>query len=148
MSAGSILNDKHGDIESLKTSLELFIEKMASAVKKKSGVINNLPRSQKISAVNLIQYLALRSEDIRSVQDELHRFGLSSLASSESHILRQVQAILERLGKKFSQEDISPCDYNAGRGFIDHHSTQLFGPKEDPSIPYLMVTFDTEFVDN
>ena len=63
--------------------------------------MEHLHEEQKISAVNLIQYLALRSEDIRSLQDELHVFGLSALASSESHILRQVQTILQRLGKEF-----------------------------------------------
>jgi pyruvate kinase len=134
--------------ESLKISLESLLAKMNEAVQKKCPEIEQLNSPQKISAVNLIQYLALRSEDIRSIQDELHVFGLSSLASSESHILRQLQAILERLGKKFSPEDISDLDYYRGRNLINRRSKQLFGSKKDDSIPYLMVTFDAEFVDN
>lgn len=143
-----MVTDNGNNIESLKTSLESLINKMTVAVQQRSNVINDLAVNQKISAANLIQYLALRSEDIRSLQDELHITGLSSLTSSESHILRQVQAILQRLRKQFSPEDISPCDYYKGRSLIDSRSKQLFGSKKDSSIPYLMITFDTEFADN
>lgn len=134
--------------ESLKKTLELLIVKMNEAVQKKLPEIERLHLNQKMSAVNLVQYLALRSEDIRSLQDELHVFGLSSMASSESHILRQMQSILERLGKKIPSENISLCDYYKGRDFINRRSKQLFGVKKDTTIPYLMITFDTEFVDN
>jgi pyruvate kinase len=52
------------------------------------------------------------------------------------------------LGRNFSPHDISRCDYYKGRDLINSRANQLFGHKRDGSIPFLMVTFDTEFVDN
>src|SRR5579872_7340163 len=95
---------------SLTSTIESLVQKMTAAVEAKRADISNVHPTQTLSAVNLIQYLALRSEDIRSLQDQLHIFGLSSLTSSESHILRQAQAILERLGIPVPPEQQSPCD--------------------------------------
>jgi len=133
---------------SITSNIGLLIGKMTAAVEMKKADIVQVHSTQTTSAVNLIQYVALRSEDIRSLQDDLHAFGLSSLTSSESHILRQAQAILQRLGQALSPEEISPCDYHMGRGLIDTRARQLFGAKKNDAIPYLMVTYDVEFVDN
>jgi len=76
------------DIDSLKMPLESPYKKNDISCPEKSNLINSLPGSQKISALNLIQYLALPSKDIRSLKDELHIVGLSSLTCSESHIFR------------------------------------------------------------
>ena len=135
-------------VERLRNKLEDLLGKMSKAVQQREAEIRLLPPDQQMSAINLIEYLTLRSEDIRSLQDELHILGLSSLASSESHIVRQIQAILERLGKSYSKTEISRCDYDRGRKLIKLRSEQLFGEKKDARIPYLMVTFDTEFTDN
>ena len=136
------------DKKSLQHALEVLEEKMKRAVKKQMPVIDKLHPAQKMSAGNLISYLTLRSEDIRSLQDKLNIAGLSSLASSESHILRQLQATLGRLGKEFASGELSDCDYHIGSKLIRERSRQLFGSKKDATIPYIMVTFDTEFVDN
>jgi pyruvate kinase len=132
----------------LKGAIELLINKMAAAVETKRTGISQVNPSQTVSAVNLVRYLALRGEDVRSLQNNLHAFGLSSLTSSESHILRQAQAILQRLGQALRPDEISACDYHMGRGLIDTRARQLFGTKENEAIPYLMVTYDVEFVDN
>lgn len=135
------------DLKWLQHTLELLEEKMKLALERQSSIINKLHPAQKMSAENLIRYLVLRSEDLRTLQDLLHIAGLSSLASSESHILRQLQAILERLGKKFAFNEFSDCNYYTGRELIQERSTKLFGVKKGP-IPYIMVTFDSEFIDN
>jgi pyruvate kinase len=121
---------------------------MDAAVAAQKNVIESLHPSQRISAENLVRYLIMRSEDIRSLQDQLHLAGLSSLASSESHILFQLQAIQERLGREYPQEERSNCDYHYAQEIIRQRSTQLFGSKSDTSIPFVMVTFDTEFASN
>ncbi|HEX5169358.1 MAG TPA: pyruvate kinase [Cyclobacteriaceae bacterium] len=136
------------DLKFLQRELEAIQEKMNQAVDLQRPTIAALHPAQKLSAENLIRYLTLRSDDIRNLQDHLHIAGLSSLASSESHILRQLQAILQRLGREIETSELSACDYLTGSTLIRHRSTQLFGEKNDPSIPYLMVTFDSEFADN
>jgi len=122
--------------------------RMLEAVENKLPVINNLHPDQVLSAHNLIKYLTLRNEDIRELQDMLHIYGLSSLASSESHIHRQLQAILERLGKHYTPEEIDQCTFEYSRKKISQTSALLFGEKKDQGIPYIMVTFDASFVDN
>jgi pyruvate kinase len=136
------------DIRTIYQGLEQLESKMHLAIQKHAAWIGDLHPDQKISALNLIRYLVLRSEDIRSLQDQLHIAGLSSLTSSESHILRQIQACLERLGKTYSSDEIAACDYYKGREIIRQRSVQLFGQLQDDTIPWIMVTFDTNFADN
>jgi pyruvate kinase len=129
----------------LTQALSGIINDMLATVSSRQAELNLLPERQQLSAANLLHYLTLRSKDIRNLQDRLHVAGLSSLASSESHILRQLQAILERLGQHIPPAEISPCDYYFGREMIRTNSRLLFGEKRDQEIPYLMVTFDTQF---
>jgi pyruvate kinase len=135
-------------MESIHRELESLAREMELAVESKKKVIDALHPSQKISAENLIRYLVLRSRDVRPLQDKLHLFGLSSLASSESHILRQIQAILNVSGKQIDAADLSECDYQTCRKLVQHRSRNLFGVKTKDSIPYIMVTFDTHFADD
>lgn len=136
------------DLESVRQDLEILERKMHEAEENQENKIRQLHSRQHVSARNLIRYLALRGEDIRSLQENLHVAGLSSLASSESHILRQLQAIRERLGHEFKEDEISGCTYQVGRGLIRKRAAQLFGPPDKTAIPYLMVTFDAEFADH
>jgi pyruvate kinase len=133
------------DTESLVTTLGALMEKMDTTVRERAAEIEVLHPRQKESAINLLRYLTLRTEDIRSLQDELHLQGLSSLASSESHIYRQIQAVMQRLGKDIQPEQL---DFYKGREVISNRAQLLFGTKADQAIPYLMVTFDTGFADD
>lgn len=132
-------------VEQQLTELE---NKMLSEVEKRQSVFKNIHPEQIKSAQNLIHYLVLRNEDIRELQDSLHIQGLSSLASSESHIHSQLQSILQRLGKNYSPEELDPCTYEYTHEDMLKKSTLIFGQKTDPIIPYIMVTFDSSFADN
>jgi pyruvate kinase len=121
---------------------------MKQAEQKAEKSIALVHPDQKQSLINLIHYLTLRRRNLRPLQDELHYAGLSSLASSESHILWQVQNVLQRLGVKIAASDLSPNDAHAGTRLLHQRSTALFGEKEDTSIPHLMVTFDTAFAND
>jgi pyruvate kinase len=136
------------DIESIRHALESLEEKMNLAVEKQKNRIEALHPLQKMSAENLVRYLVLRSKDVRSLQDQLHLSGLSSLASSESHVLSQVQAVLTITGKHFDESSLSACNYYTCSKLIQQRAKQLFGFKSDKDVPYIMVTFDTKFADN
>jgi len=130
-------------LEHLRASVERIYQNLQTAEQRAEKNIARVHPQQKRSAANLIHYLALRREDLRPLQDELHDAGLSSLASSESHVLRQVQAVLQRLGVHFSEKQRSDCDFAAGKKLLQQRAGVLFGPKESADIPHLMVTFDT-----
>jgi pyruvate kinase len=128
--------------------LERFISVMDSALQQQSEAIANVHPEQQLSARNLIDYLKLRCEDIRPLQDRLHLLGLSSLNSSESHIRAQIQAIMQLLGKEFREEELSSCNYHVARNLLNNRSVELFGTKTESSVPYIMVTFDARFADD
>lgn len=99
------------------------------------------------NARNLLHYLALRSHDIRELQDELHAFGLSSMASSESHIRGQLLAISQRLGAEKEIPD-HVFSYKTGKQSLVNKSLSLFGKKTTESVPYIMVTFYSDLADD
>jgi len=103
--------------------------------------------ANRMNAVNLLHYLALRSLDIRDLQDALHACGLSSMASSESHIRGQLLAILQRLGRDISIPD-SVFHYETGKKSLAKKSADLFGKKLIEAGPYIMITFDTGLADD
>ena len=53
--------------------------------------------SYRKSALNLIHYLALRRQDIRTLQEELAALGLSSLGRTEAHVMSTLNAVLVAL---------------------------------------------------
>ncbi|MEI6410813.1 MAG: pyruvate kinase [Bacteroidota bacterium] len=139
---------KPATLSYLRSTLLHLESKMNTDVAEHANVLKHLNEEQRISGENLLHYLSLRSEDIRDLQEALHNSGLSSLASSESHILHQIQLVLDRLGDKTPAAQKSSCDAAFGRNAIRNHTAQLFGQKSNPAIPYLMVTFDSDFADD
>jgi pyruvate kinase len=127
----------------LRNSVERIYENQKAAEQNARQTIESVHPEQRQSITNLIHYLALRREDLRHIQDDLHNAGLSSLASSESHNLRQVQAVLQRLGHVFSKDEISTGDAFSGGNLLHQRANALFGPKTVRSIPHLMVTFES-----
>ena len=123
-------------------------KKMVAEPERRKEILNTLHPKQLVAATNLLHYLTLRNEDIRLLQNSLHEMGLSSLASSENHILRQLQAIRQRLGKVYNKKEISLCTYEWSRASILDKSQMLFGKKAIEDLPHLMVTFDSSFADN
>src|SRR5664279_513457 len=86
-------NRQDEQIKKLKRELELLEKKMLHVLALHQENLHQINPAQESGFKNLLFYLALRSEDIRDLQNRLHISGLSSLASSESHIFSQLQAI-------------------------------------------------------
>jgi len=127
--------------------LKRIDEFMLTAERDFNYLLEKVHPSNRKSAVNLLHYLALRSLDIRNLQDALHEYGLSSMASSESHIRGQLLAILNRIGN----DTVLPeqvFDYQKSKAFFAERATALFGKRQTESVPWIMVTFDTEFADD
>jgi len=132
----------------LRSAIERIYRSLQHTGQKAEKIIARVHPHQRRSAANLMHYLALRKEDLRNLQDDLHNAGLSSLASSESHAMRQVQAVLQRLGADIPKKDISTIDYTAALRLMHRRATTLFGQKPHPNIPHLMVTFDSKLADD
>lgn len=122
----------------IKQELERLDMFMLHVAQQHSALLEKIHPSQYDSAVNLLHYLALRSKDIRNLQDALHEQGLSSLASSESHIRSQVLAVLQRLG--YISQTPPAVSYASSKMILQRRTNILFGVASSPSI---MVTLKT-----
>lgn len=132
----------------LKHKLQRIYQKMQEDEARWTAAIQQVHPLQGLGAANLIHYLSLRREDLREVQDELHNAGLSSLASAESHAMRQVQMVLKRLGVAIKDNELSRCDYPYATQMIRRQTAALFGHGNLPESPHLMITFDTNMADD
>src|SRR5262245_59862327 len=66
-------------------------ERLRTLERSHDALLSRLDAERQASAKNLLHYLALRSADIRDLQDELAALGLSSLGRSEAHPQATVQ---------------------------------------------------------
>jgi pyruvate kinase len=100
------------------------------------------------STRNLIHYLALRQHDVREVQRELSRLGLSSLGRLEGHTLAGIDAVIVALrklrGGKFPpMSGDPPVGFETGSQVLAHHASELLGPTGEDSAR-IMVTMPSE----
>ncbi len=111
--------------------------------------IGAVAASQRASARNLLHYLAMRQEDLRSLQTHLAKVGLSSIGRSEAHALWSVDAVLnlvERLAGREAApaEGALPCDLRSGAALLEAHTRALFGPEPRERTVHIMVTMPSE----
>jgi pyruvate kinase len=123
----------------LRRELELIREELLKAEKKYSDLAVKADSRHRSGCVNLIHYLRFRSIELEPLQVKLHDLGLSSLANAESHILHQINSILERLG--VHSRDNSKNGFQHSANDVKEKSMLLFGGKDDDN-PHIMVTFD------
>jgi pyruvate kinase len=128
-------------------SLRLEIEQQAS--QKRPGFLN-LAKERHPSAENLMHYLALRSRDLRQLQDRLARLGLSSLGRTEPHVLASINMIIHNLYLLSGQEP--PTDTNTdlqtafdlGADLLEKNTRILLGQDPEKRRGHIMVTMPAE----
>jgi len=134
-------------IDLLRLRLHEIELRMHEVVHHHTSSIAKLPNAQQLSAINLLHYLALRNEDITALQNSLHLLGLSSLSSSESHIHRQLQAILAITGTQYQFSELDMCTAEYGLLQLRDNCQKLFGTDTKEGKPAVMVTFDNSFLE-
>ncbi|MBK7877890.1 MAG: hypothetical protein IPJ77_19595 [Planctomycetes bacterium] len=113
-----------------------------------AGELELVARAHRPSARNLVHYLALRNHDVRALQSDLSRLGLSSLGRSEAHVLAAIEAVLAALyriaGRAPEPRPALPVDFDSGPALLAVHSTELFGPPRGTRSTRLLVTLPSE----
>jgi len=104
---------------------------------------------QRDSARNLLHYLAFRRFDLRREQTRLAHWGLSSLGRSESHVLYNLDAVLnglDRLRGRAPTHRPSPAvpDPERGRRILASNARKLLGPTRPGRAARIMVTMPAE----
>ena len=104
------------------------------------------------SAANLVQYLAMRRHDMRTVQDQLAQLGLSSLGRTESHVSASVDAALHDafalLGRQWQPEPPAAIDFSRGLKLLEKHTEALLGPAPAGRSTRIIVTMPSEAADD
>lgn len=77
------------------TRLEDLQHDVAKRWRDASPYLEGIHPSNRASARNLIHYLGLRRHDIRDLQNQLARNGISSLGRSESHVMSNLNKVLK-----------------------------------------------------
>lgn len=103
------------------------------------------PEGGSPSARNLACYLALRSHDLRDLQDELTTFALSSLGRSEAHVLDTLDKLCLWLSMALDLPlppvtTPPPVDFETGQTLLAQHIEALLGPLTQARPIHIMVT--------
>jgi len=133
--------------EALLAELEtLRAEMVASAA---SAQLEEVHPSYRASARNLQHYLALRRRDLRPLQLRLSALGLSSLGRAESHVLANVDRVLDvlrRLARRAGNDapERGAVDFAEGQRLLAEHTDALLGTATPGRTVRIMVTMPTE----
>ncbi|AKG33336.1 pyruvate kinase [Paenibacillus durus] len=139
------------EIEELISQLSAIREDMLRMAGESNSALLDRHPDYLFSAQNLLHYLALRSQDIRSLQGKLAQMGLSSLGRSELTVLATVDAVLRVLHQLVQRPWSlhSPIlDSKAGQQLLREHTEALLGaPPADRNVR-IMVTMPNEAADD
>lgn len=134
-------------VESLRQAIE------QAAVSGREAILR-LPPERRHSAKNLLHYLALRSQDLQSLQDRLASLGLSSLGHSEAHVMATLDAVLRNLyllGGDEPPADCVPDESSASEAVADcleQNTISLLGQGPEQRRTRIMVTMSSEAADD
>ena len=109
-----------------------------------------LPVGHQPSAENLLHYLALRSRDLRPLQDQLAGLGLSSLGRAEPHVLATIDAVLHNLYRISDKQQSAsvPADapnaIDSSVDLLERNTIRLLGDHPQDRRTHIMVTMPAE----
>jgi pyruvate kinase len=140
--------------EDLIRQLESLRREMLKQAEVGQGLVEVLRPDRRQSAENLLHYLALRSNDLRELQQGLERLGLSSLGEAAPAVLPALESVLHQLyllAKQPVPEDLpNPLDKSTWReaSLLQRHFLRLLGKQQDERRTRIMVTMSSEAADD
>jgi pyruvate kinase len=110
--------------------------------------LDKIHPAYKLSAQNLILYLAFRQLDFEKIKETLESFGISQLTRDERHIKSSIEAVLNNIRKiLFPDSDIQNITkekFKEGYNFQKINTTSLLGPEIAERITRIMVTLPSD----
>jgi len=138
------------NIESIINKVQEIIAYVEEEEREKQALIEQVQAHYRDSARNLIHYLALRSFDLRDLQEKLSCLGISAIAHSEAYTLANLYNILKLLYllEGFPVGDIERrmeglTSYTESKKLLDNHTNALFGLQPNNKAR-IMVTMPAE----
>jgi len=110
--------------------------------------LDKIHPAYKLSAQNLILYLAFRQLDFDNIKETLESFGISQLTKDERHIKSSIEAVLNNIRKilfpDYDFENITKEKFKEGYNFQKINTTSLLGPEIADRITRIMVTLPSD----
>jgi len=134
-------------MQRLLEQLDVLRDELASAAPEDPEALGPIHPSHRLSACNLLHYLALRRHEIRPLQESLAELGLSSLGRAEAHVLASLDAVriaLHRLLNERIPEVAFAPTFAQGRKLLANFATRLLGPKPVGRSVRIMVTVSAD----
>ncbi|HEY5121766.1 MAG TPA: hypothetical protein VII84_09355, partial [Acidimicrobiales bacterium] len=123
--------DEISRIRALVGQLTVLRAEMRRRYDEAIGVFEGIHSSHLLSASNLIDYLTLRSFDLREVQESLAELGLSSLGRAEEHVITTVERVIDNLqilaGDRTGFRTEAAVGFLEGRATLRANATSLLG---------------------
>jgi len=140
------------NIKALSDQLERITGLARSLTTRFAGELDRVHPDFHASALNLVAYLALRHVDIRDLQAQLARLGLSSLGRAEKNVMASISTVQKALRKIALTPDNDLLEeqrsLERSQRRLDAHITQLLGKRTDDRDVRIMVTMPTEAADD
>jgi len=136
------------------TQLEKDLTMIYRSLLNKEFVASNVASSahpdNRLSVMNLIRYITLRTSDLRNIHDHLSELGISSLRSCESYVMHNVICALALVksinGVQWKpDQDLELIGFKASKKLMKKKTKLLFpSKKQNPRRTKIMVTLPTE----
>lgn len=131
------------------TLMDELVALRAAVTAEATPMIGRLPPGADLEGLaNLAYYLALRRHDLRLLQRQLMRHGLSSMGRLESRVLPTFDAVLSCLATMTGRDAPYPApgeaDFFAGEERLARAAATLFGPGPAHRRGRIMVTLPSE----
>ncbi|OJW01439.1 MAG: pyruvate kinase [Microbacterium sp. 67-17] len=141
-------------LDSLRAELLTLRSAAQDAERAASAPLSRVHPVHAAGAANLVRYVALRSRDLRDVQDRLTAEGLSSLGRMEADVLRNLDAVLGTIDAALGHA--APHEHataDADTRFapatpLSVHAAALLGGTADDRQTRIMVTLPSEAADD
>jgi pyruvate kinase len=148
----TLIDGDYAELLDLSERLHKIRASLLDAEERHRETIARCPHDARPSARNLIHYLALRSHDLRALQERLARVGLSSLGRSEAHVLAALDAVLAMLARATNSPATEALagvpTFAEGSRLLDVSTRAVLGPTPEWRRVRIMVTLASEAADD
>src|SRR5262249_29154343 len=108
---------------------------------------------RQVGARNLVDYLAIRQQDLRELQRELYTMGLSSLGVVHRHVMASIEAVLRVVDRLSGHDDGLSMPHSRpvaspDRSMLAAFADDTLGPAVRPDAVRVMVTMPAEAADD
>jgi len=135
-------------LEIILIQIEEIIENAEKLAKQYDESIKLVHEEYRESSVNLIHYLAFRSFDNSSLQQELRYMGLPDLANIEGHVMKSLTTIRTIINRLLNVEEILPSQnyisIKKSEKLLRKNTKRLFGNKPTNRVTRIKVTLPSE----